>query len=204
MPINGNVYGVLLKYPEPGRVKRRLAKDIGEERAAEIYRETACRVLRRTLPQEGGYSRIIFFSPPDARNKCEGWISGERLMPQSGDDLGKIMHNALRDIFASGAGKAVLTGTDIPNLDRTIILRGFSELDRSDVVVGPAKDGGYYLIGMKSLHPELFRGITWSSGMVLNETLCRARELNLTFSLLRELGDLDRGEDLAQLDSLQE
>ncbi len=192
-----------MKYPEPGRVKSRLAKDIGEKRAAEIYRETACGVLRRTRPQGGGYERIIFFSPPDAREKCEEWVSGERLMPQSGEDIGQIMDNAIMGMFALGAGRVVLTGTDIPGLDNEIILQGFSEFERSDVVIGPAKDGGYYLIGMKSLLPALFRGISWGSGNVLRETLSKIRQLNLTFSLLRQLSDLDRVEDLAELDSLQ-
>ncbi len=198
-----SVYGVLLRYPEPGIVKSRLSKGIGEERAAEIYREMAEGVLRRTRPQEDGYERIIFFSPPDGREKVEEWIPGERLAPQSGEDIGRIMDNAFMEMFASGAEKAILTGTDIPELDRSIVSQGFSELERSDVVIGPAKDGGYYLIGLKSAQPALFRGISWGTGMVLQKTLSRIRKSNLTFCLMRELCDLDRVEDLAAFDSLR-
>jgi uncharacterized protein len=198
-----NLYAVLLKYPEPGMVKSRLSKDIGEKRAAEIYRETAEGVLKRTRPQSGSYERIIFFSPPDAGKAVREWIPGERLIPQCGDDLGEIMNNAFSEMFAWGAANAVLTGTDIPDLDRKIVSQGFSGLDRSDVVIGPAKDGGYYLIGMKSAQPRIFHHISWGSGDVLHETLSRVRELNLTFSVLTQLRDLDRAEDLASLNRLR-
>jgi rSAM/selenodomain-associated transferase 1 len=198
-----NLYAVLLKYPEAGRVKSRLSKDIGEKRAAEIYRETAEGVLKRTRPQSGSYERIIFFSPPDAGEEIKEWLPGERLIPQCGDDLGAIMNNAFREMFALGALKALLTGTDIPELDGKIVSQGFSELDRSDVVIGPARDGGYYLIGMKSQQPRIFHHISWGSGDVLHETLSRVKELNLTFSVLTQLRDLDRAEDLASLGRLR-
>jgi rSAM/selenodomain-associated transferase 1 len=197
------IYGVVIKFPVPGTVKTRLAKDIGEAAAATIYRQLAEGVLRRTRPKRREYDRIIFYSPADMRDRFGEWIPGERFRPQRGGDVGEVMSNAFNEMFEDGAAKAVLTGTDIPGLHRGIIGQAFSELDGSDVVIGPAEDGGYYLIGMKLPWPELFCGISWGTAKVLRETLSRIKELNLTFSILTLLSDLDRVEDLPALDSLR-
>jgi rSAM/selenodomain-associated transferase 1 len=196
-------YGVVIKFPVPGRVKTRLAKDIGEAAATEIYRQLAEGVLLRTRPRNREYDRIIFYSPADMRDRFGEWIPGERFRPQRGGDVGEVMSIAFSGMFEDGAAKAVLTGTDIPGLHRGIIKQAFSDLDGSDVVIGPAEDGGYYLIGMKLPRPELFRGISWGTARVLRETLLRIKELKLTFSILTLLSDLDRVEDLPVLDSLR-
>jgi rSAM/selenodomain-associated transferase 1 len=196
-------YAVVIKFPIPGTVKTRLAKDIGEAAATEIYRQLAEGMLLRTRPKKREYDRIIFYSPAHMRDSFGEWIPGERFRPQRGRDVGEVMSNAFSEMFEDGAAKAILTGTDIPGLHRGIIKQAFSELDKSDVVIGPAKDGGYYLIGMTLPRSELFCGISWGTAKVLRETLSRIKEVNLTFSILTLLSDLDRAEDLPALDSLR-
>jgi rSAM/selenodomain-associated transferase 1 len=197
------IYGVVMKFPVPGMVKTRLAKDIGVMAATEIYRQLAEGVMRRTRPKRREYDRIIFYSPADMQDRFAEWIPGEQYRPQRGGDVGEVMSNAFNEIFEDGAARAVLTGTDIPGLHRGIIGQAFSELDRSDVVIGPAEDGGYYLIGLKFPRPELFTGISWGTPGVLRQTLSRIRELNLTPGMLTVLSDLDRAEDLPALDGLR-
>jgi rSAM/selenodomain-associated transferase 1 len=203
MTDNRNIYGIVMKFPVPGLVKTRLARDIGEVKAAEIYGQLAERVVRRTRSGAGRYERIIFYSPAGMRESFKGWFQGERFCPQQGDDIGEVMSHAFREMFAYGATKAVLTGTDIPGLHAGIIGQAFSELDGFDVVIGPAKDGGYYLTGMKLFRPELFRGLSWGSKRVYEETVSLIDALGLTLKTLSPLSDLDTREDLLSFNTHQ-
>jgi rSAM/selenodomain-associated transferase 1 len=193
-------YGIVMKFPVPGEVKTRLAKDIGEAAATEVYRQVAEGVLRRTRPAVGIDDRIIFYSPADLRDRFEKWICAERFSPQRGNDIGEVMINAFDEMFCCGAEKAVLTGADIPGLHRGIIEQAFSHLDGCDVVIGPAKDGGYYLVGMKVPRPELFRGLSWGTEKVYAETVSLIDTLGLTMSTVVALGDIDMAKDLPELD----
>ncbi|MBI5634818.1 MAG: TIGR04282 family arsenosugar biosynthesis glycosyltransferase [Nitrospirae bacterium] len=222
--MNRDLYGLMIKYPEPGRVKTRLAKDIGNEKAAEIYRQVAEQVMKQTDPisfshyaiqcpplKKGGiaescsrdelipgaYERVIFYDPPERLCDFEQWLRHEKFIPQQGNDVGERMDNAIRELLALGAGKAVITGADIPGLDSDIIARAFTELEHADIVIGPAKDGGYYLIGMKEPHAEIFQGIPWSTEKVLRHTVSLIETLHLTVAKTPVLSDLDRIEDLA-------
>jgi rSAM/selenodomain-associated transferase 1 len=191
----GNLLGLMLKFPEPGKVKTRLGKDIGPEAASSFYRQIAEHVINRTAPKETGYKRIIFYTPEKKRPEFEKWLTGETLNVQKGRDIGERMHNALEEMFEMGAEKAVVIGTDIPGLVKEIIDRAFFSLENADVVIGPAMDGGYYLIGMKSPHPELFSGITWSTEDVFKETVHRIEKNRLQFEVVDTLFDVDRLED---------
>lgn len=188
--------GVFAKYPEPGKVKSRIAREIGEAEAARIYKSLAERVFKVTTPDEGGYGRIVFYSPYTLKAGFEKWLPGERLILQRGRNIGERMENALSDLFTLGAEKAAVIGVDIPDLDRDIIAQCFIELDSADVVIGPALDGGYYLIGMKKLYPEIFRGIPWSSGKVYETTIEVLHRLRLNVGTLNRLSDVDTVEDL--------
>ena len=115
---------------------------------------------------------------------------------QEGGDLGSRMKNAFDKVFSTGAEKVIIIGSDIPDLTAEIINNAFAYLDTSDVVIGPSKDGGFYLLGMKIMHEELFEGIEYSTAKVFSETLSRLRELNLSCKLLPELQDIDTEEDL--------
>src|SRR5512135_2282595 len=124
--MNKNLYGLLAKYPEPGKVKTRLALDIGAEGAAGIYRTIAERVFIKTSPLAGtDFERVIFYSPSGAKARFEQWLPGEKLLLQNGRDIGEIMWNAIKDLFESGATKAVLTGVDIPDINRDVIEDAF-------------------------------------------------------------------------------
>ncbi len=199
--MNKNIYGLLVKYPEAGRVKTRLALDIGAEGAAEIYRMIAERVFANTYPLAGAdFERVIFYSPQEAKVRFEQWLSGARLILQNGRDIGEIMQNALKTLVESeGAAKAVLTGADIPDINRDVIKDAFLRLDDADVVIGPAEDGGYYLIGMKAVHPEIFKGISWSTEKVFDETVGIIERMRLSYSMVKKLSDVDRKEDIAGL-----
>lgn len=187
---------MLVKYPAPGQVKTRLGREIGFGKAAALYRAVAERVLSATKPSAVHYERVIFFSPADCRQAFQEWLPGEELLPQRGADLGEVMANALGELLGRGAAPAVLTGVDIPDLTRLVVCEAFEQLAGHDIVLGPAQDGGYYLVGMKTLHPALFCSMPWGSSGVLKETLRAAEDRGLRCGFGPALSDLDRLEDL--------
>jgi rSAM/selenodomain-associated transferase 1 len=123
----------------------------------------------------GKYDRFVFYDPPEKVRDFLSWLPHEKFIAQRGSDVGQRMDNAIRYLLENGAKKAVITGADIPDLTGKIIMQAFEMLDKADVVVGPAHDGGYYLIGMKSTMPELFRNIPWSTKEVFSEQSGRLR-----------------------------
>lgn len=193
--MNRNLYGIFMKYPELGRVKTRLAKDIGHKKAAEIYRQLAGQTIKNTFPVDQKYRRIVFFDPPDRMKDFQAWLEGEEFIPQQGNDIGERMDRAIRELLGLGAEKVVLTGADIPALNSAIIAKAFATLDHADIVIGPAADGGYYLIGMKEPHGEIFYGIPWSSGEVLKQTVRVIEDQKLQYQSLITLSDLDTASD---------
>ncbi|HEY8149887.1 MAG TPA: TIGR04282 family arsenosugar biosynthesis glycosyltransferase [Vicinamibacteria bacterium] len=188
---------VFLKEPRPGAVKSRLAARIGAEAAAAVYRAIADEAIRRTAPRGDEYERFFLFDPPASRPQIQAWLSAQTLVAQVGGDLGERMARAFADAFASGARRAAVIGTDVPAIAREDVLDALESLDDHDVALGPATDGGYYLIALKGPEPELFRGIRWSSPDVLTGTLERAARRGLSVRVLRTLGDVDTIEDLA-------
>ena len=186
----------MIKYPEPGRVKTRLAGDIGSEKAALICREIAERVMKQTIPVAAEYDRFVFYDPPERIQDFLSWLPSEKFITQTGSDVGERMDNAIRYLLENGAEKAVITGADIPELTSRIVMQAFEMLDHADVVVGPAHDGGYYLIGMKSPMSELFRNIPWSTGDVFSETVRALKYSGKSYGVLPVLSDLDTIEDL--------
>lgn len=196
---NKKLYGIMMKYPEPGRVKTRLAKDIGQDKAAFICRQMTERVIRRTIPIAGEYGRFIFYDPPERVQDFKLWFPNEKLITQKGSDVGARMGNAIRYMLENRAEKTVITGTDIPDINRIIIAQAFEILSHKDIVIGPAHDGGYYLIGMKTPIPELFQGITWSAGNVFSETVNIIKLLNKSYGTVPVLSDIDTIEDLRHI-----
>lgn len=189
----------MVKYPEPGRVKTRLAGDIGPEKAALICRQMTERVMKQTIPFAEEYNRFVFYDPAERVRDFMSWLPHEKFMAQEGSDVGQRMDNAIRYLLENGAEKAVITGADIPALTSRIVLHAFEMLDHADVVVGPARDGGYYLIGMKSTTPELFRNIPWSTGDVFAETVMALKHSGKSYRVLPVLSDLDTIEDLGHI-----
>ena len=198
-----NVLGLLAKYPAPGIVKTRLARDIGVEDAAEVYRSIAEKVFKETVPVGGGYERVVFYTPLSRKGDFEKWLPGERLMAQHGAELGDIMANALQDLLSDGAARAVIAGVDIPDLREGDVRDAFAKLEDADIVIGPAIDGGYYLIGMKARHDEIFRGISWSTDRVFQETVRIIDALGLSYLTVRTLSDVDRVADITNWGKLR-
>jgi rSAM/selenodomain-associated transferase 1 len=139
------------------------------------------------------YKTIIFFDPPEKKTDVESWLQNNDydLLPQEGKSLGEKMANAFSTAFSLGAEKVVIIGTDCIEISDEIISKAFEGLHRVDVVLGPAEDGGYYLLGLKESMPEIFRGIHWSTNLVLNQTLKKLKRKGLKFRLLKTLKDID-------------
>lgn len=191
---------LILKYPRPGAVKTRLIPALGEWRACELYRA----LVRHTLGEAQRFSskstvslaaRVANAPDDDAVRQWLG--EGIPYEPQGEGDLGQRMERVVHDEFAEGASPVVLIGADCPELTAEHLHAAVRALEGKDVVLGPAADGGYYLIGMRRLVPELFRGIQWGSGLVLDQTLTAARKTRVECQLLDTLHDLDRPEDLS-------
>lgn len=187
-----NILLIFVKNPVAGRVKTRLARDIGDERARQVY----CRLLKltRRVTDRISARRQLWYS--DRIDPADDWpetLYRKRL--QQGAGLGERMHHAFRQVFAEGAAKAVIIGSDCPGLRQEHITQAYKALDSHDVVVGPSADGGYYLLGMNRLLPELFEEIPWSTDRVLPQTLQRCRRLGLSRHRLDTLNDIDTKAD---------
>ena len=187
---------VFLKYPRPGRVKTRLVPALGAETTAELYRALAEEVLRATISSKGEYETLVFFDPPEEAEATRAWLTGVRLRAQSAGDLGERMSAAFAQAFARGAERVAIIGTDAVGVTGQVVAESLAALEEADVVVGPAVDGGYYLVALKEARPELFEGISWSTSTVLEETLGRAAALGLGVHQRPALRDLDDLEDL--------
>ncbi len=187
-----------VKYPEPGRVKTRLAVSKGASEAARLYGELARSTFTR-LGQALGktVSITVAFDPAHRARDVKDWLRGPyRYLAQEGDGLGERLTDAFARAFSWGASRVVALGSDTLGLEPEGVRQAFDALASHDVVVGPARDGGYYLIGLARERPALFKGISWSSPSVLSETLSRAACAGLTHCLLPVLDDLDDQEDL--------
>lgn len=189
---------IFVKYPEPGSVKTRLAKNIGSESAALLYRNMAEGIIY-DLSKLTQYRKIIFFDPPERRNEVTHWlkISGLSFVAQEGNSLGERMSNAFGHAFSIGAEKAVVVGTDCPQITAQTIINAFEKLETSEAVIGPSHDGGYYLLGMRRLILELFHDIDWSTNLVFDQTMKKLRHNGIKSECLEMLRDVDTIEDLS-------
>lgn len=186
---------IFAKYPEPGKVKTRLAADIGADRAAGLYRDFLYLTLQNAT-RISNADLFLAYDPPGKRQAFFKILDQQvRLMAQAGGDLGHRMATAFEQLL-SDHRKVVLLGTDSPTLPNVYLRQAFSALSASDAVIGPTEDGGYYLIGLRAPQPELFQGVPWSTGDVLDETLKRAGKLGLQVHLLPPWHDIDTLADL--------
>jgi len=191
---------LFVKPPLPGRVKTRLARDIGDEAACSIYLALVERVLANIAASD--LPLVIFYDGDNADQLPLAWREAAQIcIPQQGGDLGERMANALGQLFSDGIEQAVLIGSDIPGLDAAYLHNAFRLLAGHDLVIGPAIDGGYCLIGFHSstFTPPLFQQIPWSSGQVLELTLSAAEAARLSVGLLPPLRDIDTLDDLIHI-----
>ncbi len=190
---------VVAKEPLPGQTKTRLCPPLTPESAAEFY---GCLLLDTLalMQRLEDVDRTVAYTP------ASGWDyfvrlspDGFRLVPQAGADLGERLANALGHHFALGYRRAVIMNSDGPTLPLDHLVQAFSGLDRADVTLGPGHDGGYYLIGMKQLYPELFQDIDWSTPRVVSQTLAICQRLGLAIRQLPKWYDVDVAADLERL-----
>jgi rSAM/selenodomain-associated transferase 2/rSAM/selenodomain-associated transferase 1 len=211
MPINFKKHLIVFtRYPEPGTTKTRLIPLIGARRAADLQRKmtehTLSQVKRLSTRRE--LSVEIRYEGGD-KHLMQTWLGQDfEYRPQGTGDLGRRMKRSFEDAFRSGASEAVIIGTDIPEITNDIIQKAFDALQQKNMVLGPAKDGGYYLIGLQNNSlskaiPDLFAGITWGAGDVLEKTIKIATHSGLSFTLLDVLQDIDYPEDLVIWERLQ-
>ena len=197
---------VFVKAPVPGTVKTRLAAEVGEARATQIYRELAEGTVRRLSGPEAPWNVEVHFAPPDSASAAviHAWLGENRdvtFLPQAEGGLGMRMEAALRRALARGAPSACVVGSDVPALGPRQVEAALQALARgADLVLGPSPDGGYYLVGVRAGQPlrdsPLFHRMPWSTDRVLEESLHRAQALGLRVHLLEPLSDVDRAEDL--------
>ena len=194
-----NALIVVAKEPVPGQTKTRLSPPFAPGSAAEFYRCLLLDTLALTARLEGA-DRTVAYTPARARDYFEGILpNGFRLVPQQGADLGQRLAHALGQHFELGYRRVAIMNSDGPTLPLTCLEEAFSALDQADVTLGPGHDGGYYLIGMKRLHPELFQDIAWSTEQVVPQTLAACHRLGLSGCLLPEWYDVDVAADLERL-----
>ena len=184
-----------MKAPVAGLVKTRLGKEIGFEKACKIYKKF-CRLIFEEVCKTGFDVEIDYY-PENGLELIRQLIAPDVfLLLQDGDDLGVRMKNAFLNAFKRGYKKVLIIGSDIPEIKASIILDAF-DLIQNEPVLGPCKDGGYYLIGMDEdvFNGSYFEGIKWSTESVLNDTVIRMKEAGFSPSFLTELYDIDYKSD---------
>ena len=194
---------IFTRYPEPGTTKTRLIPALGEQGAADLQRRMTEHLISRIdhpctsrsldleIRYEGGNETLM-----------RSWLGNDfTYHPQPPGDLGHRMRIAFDEAFRDGAEYVIISGTDIPGISADIIRDALEQLRRHDLVLGPARDGGYYLIGIRKgswtrANPALFENIAWGTGEVLSQTRLAADRVGLSHRLLETLDDVDRPEDL--------
>ncbi|TWT66350.1 TIGR04282 family arsenosugar biosynthesis glycosyltransferase [Allorhodopirellula solitaria] len=190
---------VFTRYPEAGKTKTRMIPALGPEGAAELQvalTRHALRVAADYCAQNAGEWEVRF-AGGDAVKMGQCFGADHDYRPQAGGDLGRRLAQAVAAAFDEHARRVVVIGADCPALHAGLLGQAMRALRDSDVVLGPAVDGGYYLIGMRQDQPQLFRGIDWGSDRVREQTLCKAKQSQLRVHCLRPLSDVDRPEDLS-------
>lgn len=186
-----NLLLIFTRNPKLGKVKTRLAKTIGDEAALDIYKF----LLEHTkqVTQNLSCDKAVYYSVKVRDNDI--WDAPVyQKYQQEGSDLGIRMHNAFQQAFSTGYEKVVIIGSDLPDLTSEHINEAFEKLNSNDVVMGPAEDGGYYLLGMKKLHANIFQNKDWGTSTVRKNTLNDLQ--NESVHLLETLNDVDVFDDI--------
>jgi hypothetical protein len=189
---------IFAKEPRPGHVKTRLSPPLAPESAAQLYHNFLIDILEE-MGRVQEVRLALAFSPPEAQDFFQALASpGMDVFPQEGSDLGERMARACAWGFKAGYSPVLLRGTDTPDLPAAVVSEAREVLaaGHSQVVLGPATDGGYYLVGLTRPQPRLFQGQLWSSSTVLKSTLRVARQQNLTVHMLPAWSDIDSFADL--------
>jgi rSAM/selenodomain-associated transferase 1 len=199
---------VFTRYPHPGRAKTRLIPALGKQGATDLHRRMTEHTVRQARGLDSGQAirgsaglevSVEIHYTGGRKQWLRNWLGGDlAYRRQVAGGLGRRMNAAFTAAFSAGAPAVVIIGTDCPGLTSTVIAEAFAALASNELVLGPASDGGYYLIGLVRPVPELFAGIAWGTDQVLAGTIECAERLQLAIALLEVLDDVDRPEDLAR------
>ncbi len=184
---------IFVRNPVLGKVKTRIAKTLGEENALKLYKKLLAHT--QLTIEDIACDKYIFYA--DEVNKNDDWSNDLYYKEQQvAEELGERMSAAFEKIFGKGYNKVLIIGSDCYELTTGIIEEAFAALEKNAVVVGPAKDGGYYLLGMKKFNSTLFESKAWSTNSVLQDTLKQCTQLTLSYYLLPLLSDVDEATDI--------
>ena len=191
---------IMAKAPQAGEVKTRLCPPLSLVDAAELYRRFLLDKIEQVTALKA-VSLAVAYTPAEAKAFFEEVAPGFFLVPQRGADLGDRLANSLSELLARGHGGAVAIDSDTPTLPVGFLQQAVDLVTTSDfdVVLGPTQDGGYYLIGLRAMHPALFEAMAWSTSAVLSETVRRADAKGLRVACLPPWYDIDTPEDLGRL-----
>tara|TARA_B100000809_G_scaffold266030_2_gene326972 strand:- start:754 stop:1392 length:639 start_codon:yes stop_codon:yes gene_type:complete len=189
---------IFTRNPELGKCKTRLAKTLGDQSALNIYKHLLQHTANVTEKVEA--DRYVFYSEDIHTDDIWSAAHFSKKL-QKGNDLGERMHNAFDELLDYGYKKVIIVGSDLLDLDKQIIEDAILELDATDVVIGPAEDGGYYLLGMKQLHPAIFKNKAWGTETVRKDTMLDLKSKDV--SLLKPLNDIDTFDDMKHYDELK-
>ncbi|MDP8244206.1 MAG: TIGR04282 family arsenosugar biosynthesis glycosyltransferase [Candidatus Hinthialibacter antarcticus] len=189
---------VFVKKPAPGAVKTRLGEAIGFENSARLYQGLAEVCLKR-FQRVRNANCTVYFDPPEEARFFQQWFGdGVEYLPQCVGGLGKRLQHGFAKIL-NNSDAAIALGSDSPDLPLEYLEQAADALSTHDVVIGPTDDGGYYCTGLKKQVPELFDGIHWSTGQVLEQTLQRCESLDLSVYTAPQWSDIDYKDDLIRL-----
>jgi len=198
-----NTLIVFTKYPQPGLVKTRLIPFLGNEKSALLHRKMTERTIQtaKAFTQKEGICLRIFYTG-GSEDLMRDWLGEMDFVKQKGEDIGEKMAKALNLCLSRSDSNVVLIGTDCPGLRQDILHNAFLKLENNDLVLGPAADGGYYLVGVRKKVDFLFGNISWGTDKVFSETEERALENKVKMGKVETLHDVDRPDDLPMLADL--
>lgn len=186
---------IFVRNPISGKVKTRLAKDIGDERALEIYLQ----LLQHTLEITRGLSFRKFIYYADEVSDYDLWsVPGYTKRKQNGNDLGERMLDSFKELFDQGFTRIIIIGSDCLQLKTETLEKAVTLLESNSAVIGPASDGGYYLLGLTKFYPDLFTNKPWSTDQVFAKTIDDFVKQGISYALLEELSDIDDVTDLEE------
>lgn len=186
---------IFVRNPISGQVKTRLAKDIGDERALAIYLQ----LLQHTLEITRSLSFRKFIYYADEVSDYDLWsVPGYTKRKQRGNDLGERMLNAFKELFDQGFTRIIIIGSDCLQLKTDTLEKAVALLESNSAVIGPASDGGYYLLGLTKFYPDLFIDKPWSTNKVFAKTIDDLINQGISYTLLEELNDIDDATDLEE------
>lgn len=192
------VVAVFVRRPVPGRVKTRLARDLGDEAACALYRAMVADCIANV--RAAGFPLFLFHDGQDTDGLPHEWVAAaDKIFSQEGDSLGERMDAAFERSFSAGALGVILTGSDIPGLDAELLQSALASMEDHDAVFAPAFDGGYCLVASRkcSYNSKIFHEIPWSTSRVLDTTIATCTAHGVSYRLLEPRQDIDTMEDLA-------